>query len=352
MRQPRTILIGLGTVAAALMAIGGWTLLAAQSPATDEAPATEATASQASQTDDPPAGEAPPRTESPVSPIDGNRAFGYLRQICAIGPRQAGSAANARQRKLVADHFTAQGATIHEQAFQAIDPASGRTVELVNLIGSWFPERKDRVLICAHYDTRPFADQEVDPARRRQPFIGANDGGSGVALLMELAHHLKDSPTEWGVDLILLDGEELVYGRQGEYFLGSRAFGQAYARGVRDRKIQYRYRAGILLDMVGGRGLTIEREPYSLQAAGGLVEQVWGVAARLGETCFVRDIGREVLDDHIALNRAGIPTIDLIDFDYPHWHLITDTPEQCAPESLASVGRVVETWLRLPPTRR
>jgi Zn-dependent M28 family amino/carboxypeptidase len=284
------------------------------------------------------------------APIDGDRAYSYLKQICALGPRPAGSEANAKQRKMVADHFTRLGGTVREQPFSATDPLSGQPVAMANLIGSWFPERTDRVLICAHYDTRPHPDQEQTPEGYNRPFLGANDGASGVALLMEIAHHLKDLPTRRGVDLVLLDGEELVYGHTGEYFLGSKAFAQAYARGRRGGKAKSRsrYSAGILLDMVGGRDLTIKREPYSVKLAPRLVEEVWTVARRIGAKSFRREFGREVLDDHLALNDGGIPTIDLIDFDYPHWHLASDLPEQCSGASLAEVGRVVTAWLALP----
>src|SRR5437762_2418321 len=146
------------------------------------------------------------------APIDGRRAYGYLKQICDIGPRIAGSEANARQRKLVAEHFTKRGGTVREQPFRAEHPLTGRRVDMVNLIGSWHPDRLQRVVIGAHYDTRPHPDQEDDPERRKLPFLGANDGASGVALLMEIAHHLDKLETSWGVDLVLFDGEELVYG--------------------------------------------------------------------------------------------------------------------------------------------
>src|SRR5581483_1588116 len=116
--------------------------------------------------------------------------------------RPAGSAANARQRALVAAHFKEMGATVREQPFAGNDPRTGERVNMVNLIGTWNPDRAERVLLGVHYDTRPFPDQDPDPARRKIPFIGANDGASGVALLMEIAHHLKDLPTTWGVDLV------------------------------------------------------------------------------------------------------------------------------------------------------
>ncbi len=280
--------------------------------------------------------------------IDGARAYRYLQELCAIGPRPAGSAANTRQREKVAAHFRARGLTVREQPFLALDPKTRRRVEMANLIGSWAPEKEDRVLICAHYDTRPRPDQETDPARHALPFVGANDGASGVALMMEIAHHLDTIQSERGVDLVLLDGEELVYDDLGEYFLGSKAFGKAYRAEQRSGKAKSRYSAGILLDMVGGRNLSIPIEPYSVRLAPWLVEEVWTVAEGIGARSFQRQYGRPVMDDHLALNDAGIPTIDLIDFDYPHWHLATDTPENCAPASLAEVGRVVTAWLSRP----
>jgi glutaminyl-peptide cyclotransferase len=285
------------------------------------------------------------------APIDGQRAYEYLKKICDLGPRVAGTEANARQRRMVAEHFSKNGATVREQPFRAPHPLNGRTVNMVNLIGSWHPDRTERVLICAHYDTRPHADEEQDPLRLRQPFIGANDGGSGVALLMELANHMDKLETPWGVDLVLLDGEELVYGnnpRAGEYFLGSKVFAKHYANRARGGPKMH-YVCGILLDMVGGKDMQIKREPGSLDFAPKLVSQVWAVARQLDAKSFTNDIGREVQDDHVPLNEiGGIPTIDLIDFDYPHWHKIDDVPANCSAQSLAEVGRVLTGWLSLP----
>jgi glutaminyl-peptide cyclotransferase len=285
------------------------------------------------------------------APIDGNRAYGYLKAICEIGPRVAGSPENARQLKMVADHFTKMGGKVREQPFQADHPLTGKRVDMVNLIGSWHPERQQRVLISAHYDTRPHADQEDDPDRRNLPFLGANDCASGVALLMEIAHHLDKIETTWGVDLVLFDGEELVYGdrpRKGEYFLGSWAFARDYAKQIEQRDYKTRYVAGILLDMVGGKDLQIKREPNSMEFAPALVREVWAVAKQVNAKSFVNDVGREVLDDHLPLNDSGIPTIDIIDFEYPFWHKADDLPENCSAESLAEVGRVLTAWLAQP----
>ncbi len=289
------------------------------------------------------------------APIDGRRAFGYLEKICEIGPRIAGSEANTKQRQMVAAHFKAAGGTVLEQPFTETHPLTGERVAMANLIGSWHPERNERVVIAAHYDTRPYADEERDPERRKLPFLGANDGASGVALLMEIANHLGTLKTPWGVDLVLFDGEELVYGKhpqtRGEYFLGSKEFSRAYVDEIESRGRKSRYVAGIVLDMVGGKKLQINQEPNSLNQAPELVRDVWTVARRLRANSFHVRVGREVLDDHLALNDAGIPAIDIIDFEYAYWHKADDLPENCSAESLAEVGRVVTGWLSLTKRR-
>jgi glutaminyl-peptide cyclotransferase len=292
-------------------------------------------------------GETQGNAELKPAAVDGARAFGYLKAICEIGPRPAGSAANEKQRLMVADHFKKNGLEIKEQTFDATDPSNRQRKRLTNLIGSWQPEKKRRVLLGAHYDTRPYPDQDPDPAKRRGRFIGANDGASGVALLMEIANHLPKMTSEWGVDLVLFDGEELVYQDGDPYFLGSRHFARQYLAQARGR--DWKYDAGLVLDMVADKDLLIEQEQYSIEYARNVVGDVWDVAARLGEKRFSRSVGPAVLDDHIPLNQAKIPTADLIDFEYPHWHTIDDTPENCSGESMAAVGRVVTAWIGLGP---
>ncbi|GAC1473805.1 MAG: M28 family peptidase [Isosphaeraceae bacterium] len=286
------------------------------------------------------------------APIDGKRAYKYLTQLCEIGPRSAGSPANARQREMVSKHFTEMGAKVREQPFTGNDPKTQQPLNMVNLIGSWEPNRTRRIVIGAHYDTRPFPDEDPDSAKRKVPFIGANDGASGVALLMEIAHHLSKLPTPFGVDLVLFDGEEIVYSQGqfqlGEYFLGSKEFARLYADGVDSKELPYRYSAGIVLDMVGDRDLKIDQEEYSLNLAPGLVREVWAVARSLKATAFRQRKGTAVSDDHLPLNNAGIPTIDIIDFDYPHWHTSEDLPDKCSAASLEQVGRVVTAWLAQP----
>ena len=249
------------------------------------------------------------------APIDGARAYGYLKQICAIGPRPAGSAANARQRQMVAQHFTKYGATVREQPFSGVDPQSGAKVD------DGQPDRRlasradpaGRARRPLRHPALPRPRNPTRPAARL-PFIGANDGGSGVALLMEIAHHLKDLPTTWGVDLVLFDGEELVYGRERRVLPRLEGIRPGLRRERRVPPGGPRYVAAIVLDMIGDKNLAIEQEQYSLNFAPGLVQEVWSVARRLKATAFRNRVGPAVTDDHLPLNNAGIPAIDLIDF--------------------------------------
>jgi Zn-dependent M28 family amino/carboxypeptidase len=218
---------------------------------------------------------------------------------------------------------------------------------MVNLIVSWQPEKERRILICCHYDTRPIADQEEKRANWNKPFLSANDGASGVAMLMEMGHHMKGLKSDVGVDFILFDGEEYVFetrqfGGGDKYFFGSEYFGEQYTKTKNSRK--FKYEAGALMDLCHARGTVLKVEQNSFTAAPKVVDQIWGVAAKIGASSFKYVPGSDVLDDHIALNRADIPTVDLIDFDYPHWHKLTDTPDKISGEQMAEVAKVLATW--------
>lgn len=219
------------------------------------------------------------------------------------------------------------------QAFPYDDYLTGKTVTLANWIVSIRPDARDRILIGAHYDSRPRAEHDPDSTRWSQPITGANDGASGTAVLMHLAELLSAAPPRIGVDLVFFDGED--YGPPGQldqYLLGSTYFA---SHGPAE------YRFGLLLDMIGDRDLRIYREGYSERYAKVVNDKVWTAAARLGVTAFVDSAGVEVIDDHVPLLAAGIPMADLIDFDYPFWHTTADTPDKCSAASLAAVGRVV-----------
>ncbi len=278
-------------------------------------------------------------------PFDGVRAMEYLKQVCAIGPRKSGTAGMADQQKLIIDHFTKFGAKVDKQEFRVRDPIDGSAVEMANIIIQWQPEAKERIMLCSHYDTRPFPDQDRKNPRGR--FVSANDGGSGVAIMMAMAHDMaKIKPKAGvGIDFVLFDGEELVYAERGDYFLGSDYFSQEYVH----HPPAYTYRNGVLLDMVGGTKLQLfqERNSISWKNTKAVVDDLWGVARKLGVTEFALKPKHEVRDDHLRLNLvAKIPVCDVIDFDYPHWHTTGDVPENCSDLSLAKVGWVLEEWLK------
>jgi glutaminyl-peptide cyclotransferase len=285
---------------------------------------------------------APSLAQAPP-PFDGKRAFADLEAICRIGRRISGSEGMAQQQQMLADHFTQLGATCSFQEFDVPHPETGQPTRLKNLIVTWHPETTERVLLCCHYDTRPYPDRELLPRHRMGVFIGANDGASGVALLMELGRHMKDIKPRFGVDFVFFDAEEFIFdSNRDKYFHGSTWFANQYVQ----KPPRHRYVAGVLFDMVAGKGMRIYHEVNSWRYAREVTESVWAAAARLGSRTFIARRRHEVSDDHIPLNEiAKIPTTDLIDFDYPHWHTRNDLPSNCTHESLSAVGKVIIEWL-------
>jgi len=280
--------------------------------------------------------------------FSGTRAMEYLEAICELGPRPSGSEGMEKQRELLIRHFQKAGATVFRQAFRSRDGRNGDWVRMENLIVSWHPERNDRVLLGAHYDTRPYPDRD-----RRDPrgiFLGANDGASGVAVLMELADSVAELKGTVGVDFVLFDAEEYVFEeRRDSYCLGSLFFARQYASSRKAGTISYAYRCGVILDMVGDRNLTIWQEQQSVDwhDTRPVVESIWATAKQLQIQEFVPRPKYLINDDHVPLRMTGgIPTCDIIDFDYPHWHTTQDIPENCSAHSLGLVGRVILSWLQ------
>jgi hypothetical protein len=280
-------------------------------------------------------------------PFDAKRAMGYLQAICKIGPRISGTDGMKKQQELLEKHFTDLGGKVEYQRFSTRQKSQPRETEMANIIVSWFPEKEKRVILCSHYDTRPIADQEDQQRNWTRPFVSANDGASGVAILMELAHHMKDLKTNVGVDFVIFDGEEYIFDPRhpngDEYFFGSKHFAAQYKK---QKKIQYT--GAILMDMTAGKNASFPIEQNSWWRAEKLVKEVWTIADGLGCKAFKsREFSKTpVEDDHIALNRAGIPAVDIIDFDYPHWHRLTDVPENCSAETMEQVARVLGVWLQ------
>ncbi len=217
--------------------------------------------------------------------------------------------------------------------------STGDTLRLVNIIGNFNVGASKRILLAAHYDTRPVADMDPDPVNRLTPIIGANDGASGVAVLLEIARALGGAKPPVGVDIVFFDGEDYgEAGRPWDFCLGSAWFA--------DNLKGYRPAAAIIVDMVGDRDLKIPMEGYSSAASGRLVDELFGIAAKLGVEQFANEAGHTIIDDHLPFIRAGIDAVDLIDFDYPHWHTVADTPDKCSPASLEAVGRVLLEYIR------
>jgi glutaminyl-peptide cyclotransferase len=287
-------------------------------------------------------------------PFNGERALEHLEAICALGPRVSATQPMLEQQQYLQAHFEKCGGQVTLQEFRVRHPDNGADVTLVNMIVQWHPEKTDRILLCTHYDTRPFADNDRDPRLRRQPgvFLGANDGASGAALFCELAENMKDLPCKFGVDFVLFDGEEFIYdGNRDKYFLGSEHFAREYA----SKPPGHAYKWGVLVDMIGDKELQIYQEVNSMQGKENraLVNDIWSTARKLGVREFIPQTVHEVRDDHLSLNEiAKIPTIDIIDFDYPrprvpsYWHTTQDKPENCSALSLAKVGYVLQEWLK------
>jgi glutaminyl-peptide cyclotransferase len=278
-------------------------------------------------------------------PFNGTRTYEYLKQLCALGPRSSGSAGMIAQRKLLVEHFKKLGAAVELQRFQVSNPQNGAPVEMANILVRWHPETKKRILLCAHYDTLPFPME--DPQDPRGIFVSANDNASGVALLMELGNEIANPENKYpyGIDFLLIDGEEFIFVKGDPLFLGSWYFSRDYV----NHPPTHRYRGCVLLDIVGGKDLQLYQERNSLlwKDSRPLIDQIWGTAARLGVQEFIARPKHQVQDDHLMLHNIGrIPSLDVIDMDYPSWHTTSDAPEQCSPLSLAKVGWVISQWLK------
>jgi hypothetical protein len=262
--------------------------------------------------------------------FDGARAYEDLKAQCGLGARVPGTEAHGKCRDFLVNELKKSAERVITQDF-----TFGR-LPLSNVIGFFNEGASRQVLLCAHWDSRPFADEEVNPAKRRQPVMGANDGASGVAVLLELARMFKSKAPDVGIVIALFDGED--YGdfqRDWGVFLGSRYF-------AKRMKSLCSPTYGILLDMVGDRDLAIYREGTSEQRARRINDLVFGIARELGHAKhFVDQVRYTITDDHVAVNDAGVPCIDLIDFDYAHWHTVDDTPDKCSAESLKIVGETI-----------
>ncbi|MBN2184327.1 MAG: M28 family peptidase [Candidatus Krumholzibacteriota bacterium] len=272
------------------------------------------------------AGKEPPR-------FDGESAFRFLEEQCEIGFRYPGSPEHRKLQRYLAGSLERFGANLSLQPFDGV-LTTGDTLHLINVIGNYNTGSGKRILLGAHFDTRPMADRDPDPAKRSVPITGANDGASGVAVLLEIARLLDADPPPVGVDIVLFDGEDSGEAGVAEDFCLGSVYFASNLRG-------YMPYAAIVVDMIGDRDLLIKQEGFSRASSPGLYEEIFSIAERLELKQFSREYGVSLIDDHLPLIQAGLNAVDLIDFDYEYWHTVEDTPDKCSPESLEAVGRVL-----------
>jgi Zn-dependent M28 family amino/carboxypeptidase len=285
--------------------------------------------------------------------FNGSAAFDQVAAQVAFGPRNPGSEGHRKTLEYLVAELSKYTPNVTRQNWT--QPGyEGATLNLTNVIASFNPSATRRILLCAHWDTRPRGEQDKDSAKRMLPILGANDAGSGVGVLLEMARVMKETPPPVGVDIVLLDGED--YGTEHDldnYFLGSRYFAKNLPPGFSPS-------FGILLDMVGDPNAVFAMEAYSLEKAPSVVRALWDAARLLGLKHFVQRPGPGIQDDHLPLNEAGIQTVDIIDADMvgnrtgdpnrEYWHTHDDTLDKISAETLETVGRLlVYTIYKLVP---
>ncbi len=292
---------------------------------------------------------------TPTPLFNADSAYAFIEKQLSFGPRVPGTKAHAEAAGWMAGKLSSFADTVMVQHFRT-RLYNRRTIDGMNIIATFNPEANKRILLAAHWDSRPYADYDPDPANRRTPIDGANDGASGVGVLIELARLLHHTPPgeNLGIDIILFDLEDWgphtddrTYGDDDYWALGS----QYWARNPHKRG--YSARFGILLDMVGAKDAVFPREYYSQQYAKWVLDKVWRTASNLGfGQAFINRPGPPINDDHIPINRiAGIPTINIIHLDtgssnqsfFEQWHTLGDNIDIIDKNTLHMVGTLVTT---------
>ena len=273
--------------------------------------------------------------------FDGEAAFGYVETQMAFGPRVPNSEGHRRTGDWILAQLQARADSVEVQEFSHMT-VDGELLQLRNFIGRFRPDLPDRILYVAHWDTRPRADRSANLGQQRMPVPGANDGASGVAVLLGVADALVRTPPTIGVDLLFVDGEDYGdFSAGDDVLLGSRH----YAATLDPSALPL---FAVVWDMVGDRDLQIYQEGNSVAGAPEVVDRVWARARALGYGSVFRDrVGYTMTDDHVPLLEAGVRAIDVIDFDdVPWWHTTEDTIDKVSAESLKIVGDVAVALLR------
>tara|TARA_Y100001970_G_scaffold171188_1_gene209262 strand:- start:2495 stop:3409 length:915 start_codon:yes stop_codon:yes gene_type:complete len=276
--------------------------------------------------------------------FDEDNAFQYLIEQCDFGPRNPGSEGYYKCLDFMLQKLEETADDVIIQPFSYREKRNKIRYELQNVIARYNPDSEFQTIISCHWDTRPWADEEELREDRNQPIIGANDGASGVAVLLELAKIMGKQPPPIGVNLVFFDGEDMgIPGENETYCQGSRFFAKNLPIPKPNEAIN--------LDMVADKQLHLPVEKYSLEFHPELVRYLWSRADDMGLKAFDITPQHAIYDDHVPLYQiAGIPSIDLIDFKYPNsyanfWHTMDDLPEHCSAKSLGQVGRLMIDYI-------
>jgi glutaminyl-peptide cyclotransferase len=276
----------------------------------------------------------------PPREFDGQSAFGYLQSQVGFGPRVPGTEGHLEMGDWLDSLLRQRADTLIVQSWNHVT-VSGDTLQLRNFLARFNPSAEKRILLLAHWDSRPVSDGPLSHDSTK-PVLGANDGASGVALLLGVADVLKRAPPPIGVDLLFVDGED--YGdftkTPADVLIGSRYYGAHQPSGSPPLY-------AVLFDLIGDKDLQVYQEGNSLIGAPEVVELVWDTAKDLGYGgYFIATPRHTLIDDHLELQKAGIRAIDVVDFDYPAWHTQDDTLDKVSPESLQVVGDVAVALIR------
>lgn len=284
------------------------------------------------------------QTAPPAMTFSADSAYSYVKQQCDMGPRVPGTPAHERCAQWLTASLRQWCDTVVVQQ-APVTTFDGKQLNCKNIVGTFNPQSSDRLLVLAHWDCRPWADNDPDPSLRQQPVMGANDAASGTAVILELARLMAQQRPEVGVDLLLVDVEDWGENEnEDSWALGT----QHWANNP--HVAGYRANCGILLDMVGTRGARFTQEYFSKQYAQGVIDMVWKTASQSGfGSYFINQDGGAITDDHVMVNRlAGIPTIDIIDMRldsdtgfFDGWHTTHDTLDQIDPATLRAVGQTL-----------
>jgi len=277
--------------------------------------------------------------------FDGEKSLKYIKEQCDLGPRFPGSPGHKLAIEYYKNHFKPLADQLIIFNETILHPYRNDSLYLSNILARFNVDVQNRILLLAHWDTREVADMDPIVENQKTPILGANDGASGVSILMVLGQLFKQNPLiNLGIDILLVDGEDM--GKSGDsdnWGLGTKEF----AKNIPSPRPRF----AICVDMVGDKELSLPIEQYSYIQAPELVLDVWNFAESLGYTQFKKEIGRAILDDHRVLYlHSGIPSINIIDFDYPnksenYWHTLEDTPDKCSAESLGVVGTVILNYV-------